>query len=56
MFIINRSVFAVLAPLALLVAVVLVSNWPADAGTARLEASAAESTEPVQLARVERRR
>jgi len=52
MFIINRSVFAVLAPLALLAAAVLVSNWPADAGAGQLEASNAESAPTAQVARL----
>jgi len=56
MFIVNRSVLAVLAPLALLAAAVLVSNWPADAGAARHEAAAVKADQPVQLARVDRNR
>jgi len=54
MFIVNRSVFAVLAPLALLAAVVLVSNWPAETGARQADASAIEASEPVRLARASR--
>ena len=54
MFIVNRSVFAVLAPLALLAAVVLVSNWPAEVPARQVDASAVEATEPVRLARASR--
>jgi hypothetical protein len=47
MFVFNRSVFAVLAPLALLIAVVLISNLTVESATpadAQLTAPAAPST------------
>jgi hypothetical protein len=58
MFVFNRSVTAVLAPLALLMAVVLWSSLAAGPQTAPAGTAQAKPVpqEPEQVARVERRR